>query len=135
MLIGIGDNCIDCYVGPIGQSFVGGNTLNVVANARKYGRPAAYIGSVGNDQSGQHILQALQELGIDTSYAGDAFIAGFLNSVIDGGTAEQNLKQTSQWAAESCRATELGSFSQQRAIRLDKITIGCIFKQEGLKHV
>ncbi len=68
MLIGIGDNCIDCYVEPIGQSFVGGNTLNVVANARIHSRPAAYIGSVGNDQNGLHILQALRELGIDTSY-------------------------------------------------------------------
>lgn len=68
MLVGIGDNCVDSYLEPIKQMFAGGNALNVAANARLHGYPAAYIGSVGDDAHGRYILHALRELGIDTGY-------------------------------------------------------------------
>lgn len=67
MLVGIGDNCIDCYLPPVDRTFVGGNVLNVVANVRKRGGRAAYLGTVGDDPEGTKVLRALQDLGLDTS--------------------------------------------------------------------
>ena len=67
MLVGIGDNCIDCYLPPIDRTFVGGNVLNVIANVAKRGGHAGYLGTVGDDPEGTAVLQALSGLGLDTS--------------------------------------------------------------------
>jgi fructoselysine 6-kinase len=40
---------------------------------------------------------------LDAFGAGDAFIAGFLHSVLRGGTVEQHLECASRWSAEACR--------------------------------
>jgi fructoselysine 6-kinase len=68
MLVSIGDNCIDCYVAPIGLRQVGGNALNVAANFALHGLPAAYVGVVGDDAGGDLIVAALQAIGVNTAF-------------------------------------------------------------------
>jgi fructoselysine 6-kinase len=65
-LIGIGDNSADLYL-HLGLMFPGGNAINVAALARRYGHPASYLGWLGDDAGGRHVLAALREEGVDTS--------------------------------------------------------------------
>jgi fructoselysine 6-kinase len=64
-LVGIGDNCVDCYV-DTGVMYPGGNALNVAVFARRSGAEAGYVGVVGDDPPGRCISQALQAEGVDT---------------------------------------------------------------------
>jgi fructoselysine 6-kinase len=63
MLVGIGDNCVDHYLPPLDRKFAGGNVLNVVANCLRRGYEALYVGSVGDDDHGLLIQNALAALG------------------------------------------------------------------------
>jgi len=45
----------------------GGNALNVVANLLIHDYPACYIGTVGNDENGEYIKNALLEIGCSAS--------------------------------------------------------------------
>ena len=67
MLLGIGDNCIDCYLAPVPMECVGGNVLNVTAQIALHGQPAAYAGIVGDDAHGGRIIAALERIGVDVS--------------------------------------------------------------------
>jgi fructoselysine 6-kinase len=64
-LVGIGDNCVDCYVNT-GMMYPGGNALNVAVFARRTGAEAGYVGVVGDDPPGRCISQALQAEDVDT---------------------------------------------------------------------
>jgi fructoselysine 6-kinase len=64
----VGDNCIDRYLPPVNQTFVGGNALNVSVYLRQHGAAASYVGVVGDDADGRRVLEALHQRGIDTSH-------------------------------------------------------------------
>lgn len=66
-ILGIGDNVVDQYL-DLGLMFPGGNALNVPVLARRYGAEAAYIGVLGNDRAGQHILESLRAEEVDVSH-------------------------------------------------------------------
>lgn len=64
---GIGDNVLDCYADE-GIAYPGGNALNVAAYARTmFGSRASYLGIVGTDRFGDHLLSALDHLGVETA--------------------------------------------------------------------
>ena len=58
-LLGIGDNVVDFYLDR-NEFFPGGNALNVAVLAKRFGLDdAGYIGIVGNDVEGGHVLASL----------------------------------------------------------------------------
>lgn len=66
MLIAIGDNCLDVY--PFtGQTYVGGNALNVAVNWARAGLDAHYFGSVGDDSAAEIVVNAAALQGLDPS--------------------------------------------------------------------
>jgi fructoselysine 6-kinase len=66
LVCGIGDNVVDRYP-DLEREFPGGNACNVAVYARRSGARAAYIGVVGSDASGDHVLATLEAEGVDTS--------------------------------------------------------------------
>jgi fructoselysine 6-kinase len=67
-LVGIGDNVVDYYCDSQ-QYYPGGNTLNVAILARRFGlKNTAYIGILGSDWEGQHVLTSLVTEGLSDSY-------------------------------------------------------------------
>jgi fructoselysine 6-kinase len=60
----VGDNCVDVYDGT-GESYPGGNPVNVAVYIRRLGGSASYIGAVGGDAGGRMLLSALGERGVD----------------------------------------------------------------------
>ncbi|WP_316860200.1 PfkB family carbohydrate kinase [uncultured Cohaesibacter sp.] len=63
-LLGIGDNVVDFYKDR-SEFFPGGNALNVAVLAKRFGlEKAGYIGLVGNDIEGEHVLNSLRAEGI-----------------------------------------------------------------------
>jgi fructoselysine 6-kinase len=68
MIIGIGDNCMDLYTYPVKRKSIGGNVLNVTVNIAKNGIKTEYIGSVGNDNNGEHIIRTLKNIGVGTTH-------------------------------------------------------------------
>jgi fructoselysine 6-kinase len=66
-IIGIGDSVVDIYQDR-NEMFPGGNALNVAVLAKQSGaESAAYIGIVGTDIEGDHILYSLRENDVDSS--------------------------------------------------------------------
>jgi hypothetical protein len=63
--VSLGDSCVDHYLAPIEKDFISGNALNVAVHMQQAGLPSAYVGSVGNDRCGEHILGALHEQSVD----------------------------------------------------------------------
>ncbi len=60
-LLGIGDNVVDFYLDR-NEFFPGGNALNVAVLAKRFGlTDTGYIGIVGNDAEGNHVLKCLAE--------------------------------------------------------------------------
>ena len=67
-IIGIGDNVVDRYLYK-NKMYPGGNSVNVPVLAKRTGgAQAAYIGNLGTDAAGRHILSALKSEGIDVSH-------------------------------------------------------------------
>ena len=67
-LVCFGDNCLDLYLAPVDQIFVGGSCLNVAVGLSREGLPAAYVGAVGDDASGRAVLSALARAEVDASH-------------------------------------------------------------------
>jgi fructoselysine 6-kinase len=66
-LLGIGDNVLDHYV-DTGVKYPGGNAVNVTVFAARQGASdCAYIGVVGDDAEGDHLLESLAAEGLDLS--------------------------------------------------------------------
>lgn len=65
-LIGVGDNTVDTYT-HLREKFPGGNAVNVAVLAHRYGAETAYLGTVGNDKSGELIIGSLKQEGLDVS--------------------------------------------------------------------
>lgn len=63
----VGDNCVDYYLTPIDQRYIGGNAVNVAVYIKRAGVPSAYIGVVGDDFDGKLALEKLLEEGVDVS--------------------------------------------------------------------
>lgn len=61
-----GDNTIDRYLEPVGRDLVGGSCLNVAVGLRRSG--AVYVGPVGEDPGGAHVLAELGAQAVDTSH-------------------------------------------------------------------
>jgi len=66
-LIAVGDNVVDYYEDRE-EMFPGGNAVNVAVFWKRYGvEEVSYIGIVGNDEEGDHIVHSLAEEQIDIS--------------------------------------------------------------------
>jgi len=63
-LAGVGDNVVDRYW-DLGTMFPGGQALNVAVYTRRFGVAAAYLGAIGDDVAGRHVLSSIKEEGID----------------------------------------------------------------------
>lgn len=64
-ILGAGDNTADRYLNR-GVLFPGGNALNVAVFAARLGVYAGYLGVIGKDDVGQHLLSALVAERVDT---------------------------------------------------------------------
>lgn len=66
-LIAIGDNVVDIYK-ERNEMFPGGNALNVAVLAKHSGAEhTAFIGIIGNDDAGDHIIDSLEKNNVDIS--------------------------------------------------------------------
>lgn len=66
-VLGIGDNVLDHYVDQ-GKLYPGGNAVNVAVYTAQLGAVGnEYIGIVGSDVQGDHLLTALEAEGVDVS--------------------------------------------------------------------
>jgi fructoselysine 6-kinase len=66
-LAGVGDNVVDRYL-DLGRMFPGGQALNVAVHARRAGLETAYVGALGDDLAGRHVLGAIRAEGVDGSH-------------------------------------------------------------------
>ncbi|MCP8970025.1 fructoselysine 6-kinase [Ectobacillus ponti] len=66
-VIGVGDNVVDKYMHK-GMMYPGGNALNFSVYAKQLGVEAAYLGTFGNDRAASHIMETLEEIGVDLSH-------------------------------------------------------------------
>lgn len=65
-VLGFGDNVVDKYEHE-GIMYPGGNCLNFAVYARMIGvSRAAYMGYFGNDDEGEHVIETLREIGVET---------------------------------------------------------------------
>lgn len=58
-VIAVGDNCVDVYLPPVNEAFVGGNAVNVAVQWAALGRKTACLTAVGSDAAGQAVREAL----------------------------------------------------------------------------
>jgi fructoselysine 6-kinase len=66
-LAGVGDNVLDRYR-DLGLAFPGGQALNVAVHARRVGVETAYVGAVGDDRAGRHVLASIHAEQVDASH-------------------------------------------------------------------
>ncbi|HOE35639.1 MAG: fructoselysine 6-kinase [Chloroflexi bacterium] len=63
----VGDNSTDVYLEQ-GETYPGGNTVNVAVNFIRLGGQASYVGFVGTDEYGAKLKKALAAKGVDISH-------------------------------------------------------------------
>lgn len=66
-ILGLGDCCVDYYIHKK-TAFPGGNAFNIAIFTGDNGADAAFLGTVGDDAIGAHILKCAAEKGVDTSH-------------------------------------------------------------------
>lgn len=66
-ILGIGDNVCDKYLHEK-MIYPGGNALNAAVFGKLLGAEAAYLGTFGDDEIGQHVYSVIREIGIDLSH-------------------------------------------------------------------
>lgn len=67
-ILGIGDNVVDRYLYK-NKMYPGGNSVNVPVLAARTGKAkAGYIGRLGTDYAGKHVLKSLQQENVDVSH-------------------------------------------------------------------
>ena len=66
-VLGIGDNVCDKYL-HTRTIYPGGNALNVAVFAKMMGAEAAYLGTFGDDEIGEHVYTVVKKLGLDLSH-------------------------------------------------------------------
>ncbi len=67
-VIGIGDNVCDIYVDSR-RMYPGGQALNFAVYSKLMGANASYIGVFGNDAIAEHIVNTLDQLGVEYKYS------------------------------------------------------------------
>ena len=68
-LAAVGSNCIDYYNNiDGGKCYPGGGPVNMAVYTVRNGGQASYIGSVGTDEYGKVMLEAVKAKGVDTSH-------------------------------------------------------------------
>ncbi len=60
----VGDNCVDRFQPPVGQSLIGGNAINVAVQLAALGHEAWYFGAVGRDTDGERTRGLLVANGV-----------------------------------------------------------------------
>lgn len=63
----VGDNCID-YYDNTGETFPGGNPVNVAVYVSRMNRDSSYTGVVGSDEYGKYMIESISLKGVDTSH-------------------------------------------------------------------
>lgn len=63
-VIAVGDNCVDVYLPPVNEAFVGGNAVNVAVQIAALGRASACFTAVGADAAGKTVREALARNGV-----------------------------------------------------------------------
>ena len=63
-LAAVGDNCIDRFQAPVGETYVGGNAINVAVQLALLGHQSFYFGAVGRDRDGAQVRQLLEQNGV-----------------------------------------------------------------------
>lgn len=67
-ILGIGDNVVDRYLYK-NKMYPGGNAVNVPVLAARTGKAkAGYIGRLGTDDAGKHVLKSLKQENVDVSH-------------------------------------------------------------------
>lgn len=66
-VLGIGDNVCDKYL-HTKMIYPGGNALNIAVFGKLLGMEAAYLGTFGDDEVGQHVYSVVEKMGIDLSH-------------------------------------------------------------------
>lgn len=64
----VGDNCVDRFQPPVGQSLIGGNAINVAVQLALLGHEAYYFGAVGCDADGERTRDLLVSKGVRVDY-------------------------------------------------------------------
>lgn len=64
----VGDNCVDRFQPPVGQSLIGGNAINVAVHLALLGHEVCYFGAVGDDADGARTRDLLVENGVQVVY-------------------------------------------------------------------
>lgn len=65
-LLGLGDNVLDRYIDKA-LMYPGGNAVNVSVMCKRYGIDTAYLGVIGSDEGGIHLLSCLKKEEVDLS--------------------------------------------------------------------
>lgn len=63
-LAAVGDNCIDRFQAPVGETYVGGNAINVAVQWALLGHRSFYFGAIGRDRDGAQVRQRLEQNGV-----------------------------------------------------------------------
>lgn len=64
----VGDNCVDRFMPPVGQTLVGGNAINVAVQLALMGHETYYFGAVGLDADGARVRDLLIRNGVFTDH-------------------------------------------------------------------
>lgn len=97
-LAGVGDNVVDRYR-DLGMMFPGGQALNVSVHAQRTGVVAAYVGVLGDDRAGRHVLDAIHAEELDASHV--RVVSG-PNAYADVGLVDGNREFLGGDAGVSC---------------------------------
>lgn len=65
-LLGLGDNVLDRYIDKA-LMYPGGNAVNVSVMCKRYGIDTAYLGVIGSDEGGVHLLDCLKKEKVELS--------------------------------------------------------------------
>lgn len=65
-LLGVGDNVVDRYPS-LARLYPGGNAVNVAVFAARLGASAGYLGQIGSDRAGDHLLRSLVAENVDVT--------------------------------------------------------------------
>lgn len=63
----VGDNCVDVY-DKSGESFPGGNPVNVAVYVKRMSQDSSYTGVVGTDDYGKFMIEAITAKGVDITH-------------------------------------------------------------------
>ncbi len=78
----VGEICIDNYLYPIREKYVGGNATNVAVWLSRYGIETSLVGAIGTDEEGKKVLNVLKNERVDISHL----------KIIPGVTAYSDIK-------------------------------------------